>query len=634
TAGWGFDQPGISNGAVYADLDNDGDLDIITSNMDEYAGVYRNNSREQQPGHHYIRLQLHGAPGNTSGIGTKIWIYTGADKIYLEQQPVRGYQSSVDMTLLAGLSGSTTIDSLRVVWPDDKTQLLPSVKADQTLSLDIRQAGGRYNYAGPSAAAYFSPVNNTVNYIHRENPENDFNRQYLLPQLYSHNGPCMAKGDVNGDGLEDLFIGGAKGHPGALFLQAKDGHFQPAAAAVIQADSLHEATGAVFFDADGDHDLDLYVVSGGYEYEENDPLLEDRLYLNDGKGHFTKAVNALPAGRGNKSCVRAADIDGDGDTDLFIGGSVVPGRWPAACASHIYINDGKGHFSDQTAHWAPVLDSIGMVTDAVWADVNNDHTPDLIIVGQWMSPVVLLNQHGALERSHPELRGFTGWWNTVLAVDYDKDGDTDFVLGNFGMNSCLQPTLEQPLRLYAADIDGNGSVDPVMTCYMQGKSYPFPFMDDMNNQVPSLKKLFKDYSVYANATIKDIIPPGKLPEPLETHLFQSIYLENTGGRFRIKSLPIEAQAAPVYAMTAADVNHDGHTDLILFGNNSGTRIRLARQDANHGTVLLGDGKGDFNYLPPAAHGINIRGDVRSSLFINNTLLVGVNNQQVRGYMLR
>lgn len=634
TKAWGFDQPGISNGAVYADLDNDGDLDLVTNNMDEYAGVYRNNSRERLPGNHYIRMDLHGAHGNASGIGAKIYLYAGDKKIYLEQQPVRGFQSCVDVRLLAGLGASALIDSLRIVWPDDKTELLQQVKADQTLVLDIGHATGVYDYKRPSNNPFFISSDTGPAYTHQQSPANDFNRQYLLPQCYSHTGPCMAKADIDGDGLEDIFIGGTSGHAAGLFLQSKDGRFRAVATPALQEDAQHDDAGAAFFDADGDGDMDLYVASGGYAYEENDARLQDRLYLNDGRGRFTRA--ALPAAKGNKTCVRPCDIDGDGDMDLFVGGGVVPGKWPAACANHIYINDGRGHFTDETAKWNPSLSTLGIVTDAVWADVNDDHIKDLIVVGEWMAPTVFIDRRGKLEQAHAELAGLTGWWNTILAADFDGDGDTDFVLGNFGLNSCLQPHAGAPVELYATDIDGNGSVDPVMTSYAQGQSWPFAFMDDINSQCPSLKKSFLDYSVYAGATIKDIIPEAKLRgiKPLQAAGFKTIYLENTGSSFKVKELPREAQYAPVYAMAAADVNKDGHEDLLLFGNNAQTRIRLARQDANHGTVLLGDGKGNFRWLPPAAHGICVRGDTRSCLLTGNTLLLGVNGQAVKAYKLR
>jgi hypothetical protein len=547
---------------------------------------------------------------------------------------VRGFQSCVDINLLAGLGASTVIDSLRIVWPDDKTQLLPAIKADQTIELRMTDAREVYNYHPLSTAAYFTASAGGPLYEHRDNAENDFNRQYLLPQCYSYAGPCMAKADINGDGLEDLFVGGSRGHAAGLFLQSKDGRFHALPSRVLQADTLSNDAGAAFFDADSDGDMDLYIAGGGYASEEHTAALQDRLYLNDGSGHLTPTD--LPVNRNPKSCVRPCDIDGDGDMDVFVGGGIIPGKWPAAGSSYIYINDGKGHFTDQTGVWNPLFSTIGIVTDAAWADVNGDQVKDLIVVGEWMAPTVFINRHGKLEQAHAELAGLTGWWNTILAGDFDKDGDTDFMLGNFGLNSCLQPRAGEPVELYATDIDGNGSVDPVMTSYVQGRPVPFPFMDDLNNQCPSLKKSFIDYSVYAGATIKDIIPEARLRgiKPLTAAEFRTIYLENTGAGFRVKELPREAQYAPVYAMATADVNKDGKEDLLLFGNNSHTRIRLGRQDANHGTVLLGDGKGDFRYLPPAAHGICVRGDTRSCLFINNTLLLGVNNQQVKTYQLR
>ncbi len=635
---WGLAGAHFSNGAVYADLDNDGDLDLITNNIEGEAGVYRNNN-EMIGKNNFLRIALKGGKENSMGIGSKIYAYAKNQLFYLEQTPVRGYQSSVDLILHLGLGNLKTLDSLRVVWPNDQTQLLLDVKANQTLKLDLQDARQTYIYPDPAIKhKLFIGEKGFPGYTHRESINNDFNRQILLPRFYSHTGPCMAKSDVNGDGLEDIFIGGSRGNPGILFLQTPAHHFVPLVQPALLADAASKDVDAVFFDANGDHYPDLYIVSGGYdEFTENSPLLADRLYLNDGKGHFTKSVNSLPVNTGNKSCVRVCDIDGDGDMDLFIGGNSVPGKWPNSCGSAIYINNGKGKFTDETDKWNPRLKNIGMVTDAVWADVNQDGRKDLIVVGEWMPPTIFLNQKNSLQLAdeNKQLAGLTGWWNTILAGDFNRDGRIDFILGNYGLNSQLKASAARPVQLYVSDLDGNGLPDPIMTSYIGDSSYPFASMDDILKQVPALRKKFYDYTVYADATIRDIIPADKWSSvrTLQANLFETILLENTGQGFRVRPLPREVQYAPVYSIASMDINKDGFEDLILFGNNSYNRIRMGRDDANHGTVLINDGRGNFTYLPPAESGITVRGDVRSSLIIGQQLFVGVNNDSVRSYIL-
>jgi enediyne biosynthesis protein E4 len=631
---WGLQGPSFSNGAVYADLDNDGDLDLVTNNIDGEAGIYRNNN-EIIGKNNYLRVQLKGQKNNALGIGSKVYAYANHQVFYLEQLPVRGYQSSVDMTLHFGLGHLTHIDSLRVIWPDDHTQVLKDIKPNQTLRLDHGDATQVYVYPrDDNGKRLFNSEKEVLKYMHSEAAINDFDRQRLLPRFYSHNGPCMAKADVNGDGLEDLYIGGSKGKSGALFLQTRTHRFVMSRQPSILADSLSEDVDAVFFDANGDHFPDLYVVSGGYDiYSENSPLLADRLYLNDGKGHFTKSKNALPDNRGSKSCVRVCDIDGDGDLDLFIGGKVTPGKWPVSCKSSIYINNGKGKFTDETDRWSDSLKNIGMVTDAVWADINHDGRKDLIVVGEWMQPTIFINEknHFNYSEINKQLSGLTGWWNTIIAGDFDRDGDIDLVIGNEGFNSQLKPSVREPVRLYVSDIDGDGILDPVMTSFVKDTSYPFVSMDDINKQVPSLRKTFYDYRKYADATIEDVLPREKLLNSriLEADTFETLYLENTGSGFVVKHLPVEAQYSPVYSILSADVNGDGYPDLILFGNNTLNRIRLGRSDANHGVVLVNDGKANFTNLPPSLSGLSVRGDVRSSLFIGKQLFIGVNNDSVR-----
>ena len=634
---WGFEDTTLSNGAIYADLDNDGDLDIITNDVDRPAGVYKNNSNKLA-NNHYLRLRLQGSQKNKDGFGAKIYIYTNDTTQYYEQLSTRGYQSGICDAINIGLGNHADVDSIRIIWPTDETQRFVNIKSNQTITLKISEAEQKFIYhQQPKTQSLFTP-DSVINYTYKENIVNDFTRQILLPYFYSHNGPCMATADVNGDGLADVYIGGSAGNAGALFLQDKAHHFHQSKQPAIAADSLSEDVDATFFDANGDGKPDLYITSGGYDnFEENSPLLADRLYINNGNGNFVKKEDALPQNLGSKSCVRPYDIDGDGDTDLFVGGTVVAGKWPSFCKSSIYINDGTGKFTDETNKWNKAINRLGIVTDAVWADVTGDNKKDLIVVGEWMAPTIFENKATTLALSslNQSLADKKGWWNTIIADDWDKDGKTDLCIGNYGLNTQLKASQKEPVQLYATDIDDNGSVDPVLTSYMDGKPYPFVSMDDIIAQVPLLRKKFYDYSAFTTATIQDILSPGQLSleKPLEASVLGTVYLKNSGSSFVQKPLPVEAQYAPVYNMQSIDVNGDGYNDLILFGNNSYNRIRLSKQDANHGIVLLNDGKGNFTYVSQLKSGLNIRSDVRSSVVFNNELLVGCNGAPLQSYHL-
>jgi hypothetical protein len=622
---WGFDHNTFTNGAVYADLDNDGDLDLVTNNVEDFAGIYQNNS-ERLSKNNYIKIKLNGKKENPIGIGAKVYAFAGNDSYYLEQNPTRGYQSSVYGELHLGLGDHKTVDSLRIVWPDNSTQLIKSISANKTILLDSRNASGNFDYSKQNQP----PLQEThaIEFIHHENYENDFLKQFLLPHFYSHNGPSLAKGDVNGDHLEDLFIGGAKDQTSALFLNSSKENFTIQKAGLNTKGS--EVTDAVLFDADGDKDLDLYTVSGGYEFQIDDQLLQDHLFTNNGKGVFTEIV--LPTNRSNKTCVRVADIDHDSDIDLFIGGGVAPGNYPSASPSKIYVNDGHGKFSDQSQKYFKNI-TLNIINDAAWIDLNKDDQLDLVTVGEWEPIRAFINIGNSFTEETRKYFPFSsnGWWNTIKLEDMDKDGDADLIVGNFGLNSQLHATEAQPLQLFATDIDGNGSIDPVITHYIDGVSYPMVPRDDMIGQVPSLKKKFIDYGVYANATINDIIPNEKLDKivPMTVQTLQTVYLENQGDHFKAKQLPIEAQYAPVYAIHTTDINKDGNLDLILAGNNKYNRIYLGNCNANHGVLLLGDGKGNFKYAKQNESGLNLRGDVRDVTQIGNTIIFGINDSSVK-----
>jgi hypothetical protein len=628
---WGFNQNTFSHGAAYADLDNDGDLDLVTNNTEGEAGVYRNNA-EKMLRNNFVRIKLTGTAKNRNGLGATVRAYAGMDRFYLEQNPVRGYQSASDNVLVLGLGKHDRLDSLRITWSDFSSQLLTDVEVNKTIGVFAREATPYNNK--PTPASPLLEETQAIDFVDHEKEENDFTRQFLLPHFFSHHGPCLAKGDIDGDGLDDIFIGGGTGTEGAVFKQEKNGSFKKLAEPALTADAASDDMDAAFFDADGDHDLDLYVVSGGYALAENSPQLQDRLYLNDGRGLLTKAEGRLPEYLANKKCVRPADLDGDGDTDLFVGGGVIPGRYPLASPSRIYFNDGRGNF----ATVKPANAALGMVNDAVWMDLDGDGKKDLIVAGEWMPLKAYLTRGALFTEVSKQWFPFAsdGWWNCIAAADFDHDGDLDLVVGNYGTNSQLKADETHPLQLYYPDLDGNGSIDPIIMHYIGEESVPLVSRDDIIGQVPMLKKKFGDYTSYANAHIGDLMTPEQLSRApvLTASRLTTVYLENTGKSFALRKLPVEAQVSPVYTITCLDVNRDGHLDIVLAGNNQYNRIYLGRYDANHGVVLLGDGKGNFSGLSPSVSGLKVRGDVRGTVTIGNQVIFGVNNAPVKSYRVR
>ncbi len=612
---WGDESPSLSNGTVYADLDNDGDPDIVTSVINGYAGIYRNNS-EKITGNNFLKIKFRGTGLNKGGIGARVEIKYG-DKLQVQEfQPSRGYMSSMNHELIFGVGKVEKIDELRVIWPDLLEQTIMNISVNQTITLNNKEA----EPATGTNGTYPSPLlvtanNNILNYRHTENDYVDFRKQILLPHFLSTQGPRIAKADVNRDGLEDLYFCGAKGSAGALYLQNRNGSFNESEQQCFTDDKDCEDTDALFFDADGDSDPDLYVVSGGNEFSPSSPELRDRLYLNDGSGHFTKTVDRLPEMIVSGSCVKAADIDGDGDNDLFVGGRLVPEKYPMAPRSFILENNGKGFFSDVSRKYSSALTAPGMVTDAFWADINADMKPDLVIAGEWMKIRVFKNTGGKLEEitESAGLQDTEGWWNVLYPADIDRDGDTDFIAGNTGLNTRIKVSVTEPATIYYRDFDNNGSLDAIMCYYIQGISYPFYSKDDLQAQLPFIKKKYPDYKSYADQKLTDIFSPEELKgaTELKAVLFNSCcFINNGGGKFEIKPLPREAQYFPVYGITADDFNNDGNQDLLLAGNFTGTRVKFGEQDSGKGLLLEGNGNGEFTPLNDLQSGLFIEGEVR------------------------
>ena len=641
-AEWGLNQKSLSNGAVYADLDNDGDMDLVVNNTDAEAFIYRNNSNIHLK-NNYLKLTLKGEEKNTFGIGAKVTLQMGNQTLSQEMMPTRGFQSSVDYNLIFGLGDAKNIDKVKIIWPNGTTQVLEDVQSNQTITLLQKDAEANENIEKTPSKSYFNDISgdSIFQYVHKENEYIDFKREQLLPHKLSTQGPKLAKADINNDGLEDIFIGGAKGSVGKLMVQTKSGKFSSLSENTFVEDAQSEDIGTLFFDADGDGDQDLYVVSGGNDFEKDAIALQDRLYFNNGRGQFKKKEDALPTMLTSGSCVVSSDFDNDGDLDLFIGGRVIPGSYPTAPKSYILENDGKGNFTDITASINKSIEKIGMVTDAAWSDFNGDGRDDLIVIGEFMGIRAFENTTGKLIElpNTSGLKDSQGWWNTIKSGDFDNDGDLDYIVGNFGLNSQLKASATQPVQLYAQDFDGNGSIDPILCSYVQGENYPVFSRDDLIGQLSGLKGKYVNYSDYADQKITDVFSSEELAEAslLEAKTFATSYMENLGdNRFKLTPLPFPAQFAPVYAILIKDVDGDKNLDVLLAGNFFGTRVKYGRYDANKGVLLKGDGKGGFLSVNTVESGLNISGEARDIETItlpDNTEIVLIvrNNESIKVY---
>ena len=613
---WGFKDETVSNGSTYADLDNDGDLDLISNNLNEAAGIYQNNARQLLK-NNYLKIKLKGDGMNTFGIGAKVILKSKEGQQFQQMIPTRGFMSSVEPTLLFGIGKQTKIDTMIVIWENQKMQIVinPTINSTVTLKqqdakIDIKDFSF---FVQPKAL--FEDVSNQVNipFLHNENTYFDFNRELLIPFKVSIDGPKMAVGDVNGDGLEDFYVGGAKYQAGQLYLQKANGFgFSPQAS--FAADSLFEDVDALFFDADGDKDQDLYVVSGGNEFFDQMPEQFDRLYLNDGKGKFTRDMRALPPMFENKSVVRPCDYDQDGDIDLFVGGRVVAYHYGYEPKSYLLQNNGKGKFTDVTLTKAPELRLSGMLTEAIWADIDQDGDQDLTVVGDWMPIKMFANNRGKFTLLENGLADFSGFWSGLTAGDFDKDGDIDFVVGNLGTNTKLRKEANGQLRMLIKDIDQNSTEEQIIGYSRDGDWYPINSKDEMGKQIPSIiNKKYTKYNAFAGKTIEELFNDGELKGAKEklVNTFASMYVENKGkGKFEMRVLPSLAQVSKIMVLTCEDVDHDGNLDILIGGNFDGASMYQARYDAFFGLILRGDGKGHFTALVPTDTGFLHEGDVR------------------------
>lgn len=646
TEKWQMDQKVNSNGAAYADLDNDGDLELVINNLSDKASIYENLASKETD-NNYLKIKLKGSQHNPFGLGTKVYLLDDKGGIqYQEMYPSKGYLSSVDNILHFGLGKADEVQKVVIQWADGKQSTVENVDANQVLEVNYSEANGTAEPVNPVSAKYFAGAEQDLNidFKHTDVPFNDFKKESLIPHKQSQNGPFISTADVNGDGLEDFFIGGAAGQSGELFLQTAEGKFTKADGQPFETDKASEDMGSVFFDADGDGDMDLYVSSGSNEFPEGSPMLAHRLYTNDGKGTFTKSSGIIPSINTSGMAVTAGDYDGDGDMDLFVGGKVVPQKYPYSPRSYLLKNEG-GKFTDVTEAAAPGLVTPGMITDAEFTDMDKDGDLDLALVGEWM-PICLFENNSGEFKNVSEEKGVTnsnGWWYSITPADLDGDGDMDFVCGNIGDNNKFHPSAEKPLLVYSTDFDDNGTNDIVLAKFNnQKKCLPVRGRECSSGQMPFILDKFPTYQSFAEASLQNIYTDEKLNNALklEAKDFESCVLLNNNGKLEMAMLPVEAQLSPITGAIVMDVNKDGFMDIITAGNNHGAEVETMMYDAGRGTVMLGDGKGGFKAVNLLESGFFARGDVKDIKMIHigadkkPAILVANNNAPMQAFVMK
>ena len=639
---WGMTEPTFSNGAAYADLDNDGDLDLVVNNIDGEASLLESLANNNENQMNYLRIAFEGPDKNQEGFGTKVYVKAQGALQYQYFSPFRGYLSTVEPFLHFGLGQHNIIDSLEIIWPDGKYQLITKLNANQLINVTYKDAGKKPETNAPTVAALFKPADNEtgIDFLHKENPFIDFKVQPSIPHMNSRYGPGIAVGDVNGDGQEDFYIGGAATYAGGLFIQNTVGKFNRQLLTGI--DSVSEDTGVLFFDGDGDGDLDLYIVSGDTEQPSNSPIYQDRFFINDGTGNFRISQNALPAETSSGSCVVAADYDKDGDLDLFVGGRVTPGKYPMPSQSFLLRNDsqsGTPLFTNVTEEIIPGLNQSGMVSAALWSDYDNDGWIDLVLTGEFLPIRLHRNNKGQFEKPR-DIENSSGWWNSLSTGDFDLDGDMDYVAGNLGLNSHFKATAKEPLCIHAKDFNKDGRIDPIMSYYTQGVNYIGHPRDVLIDQINTMRGRFRTFTAYSDATFEQSFLPEELDDAyiVCVQTFESSYMENLGnGKFKMKALPLEEQLGPVYGMVAEDFDNDGNLDLLLSGNSYSPEVFSGRDDAMIGLLLKGDGKGNFIPLHNTQSGfvsdLDSKGMAKIILANGHSLiLVGNNSNKTKSFV--
>ena len=641
---WGLDTPSHSSGSAYGDLDNDGDLDLIVNNINMPPFVYKNKSTELLKENNYLKVKLIGEKNNINAVGAKVTIKSDEQIFYLEQSPIRGFQSTVDNIVHFGLGEISSIDSLIVDWYYGKRSVLTNISVNQTVVISESEAQKpEHKEEQNNNKSIFKNVSEIIDldYLHVENTYVDFDRDRLLYHMRSTEGPKLDIGDVNNDGLMDFYIGGAKNSAGKLFLNIGQNKYKSSNADLFEKDKQSEDSQVVFFDADNDGDLDLYVSSGGVEYSSSSYALFDRLYINDGFGEYARSSQLLPTSNPEStSVVIPNDFDKDGDIDLFVGIRLKPGSIGVPQNGYILENNGKGEYKDVTLELAPEMIELGMITDAKWADFDNDDDYDLIIVGEWMGIKLFENDNSNFTEISKDvgLKNTSGWWNRIVSSDIDNDGDIDFIVGNHGLNSRFKASVEAPISCYVNDFDNNGSIEQIVCNYNEGKSYPLVLRHDLIKQLPHLKKKYVYYTNYKGQAIEDIFTSEELKNSIvhEVTMLESILLINNGdASFKIKPLPKESQFAPIYAISASDFDKDGVIDLVLGGNLYNVKPEIGSYDASYGQFLKGTGNGDFTVYSMAESGLFLDGEIRDFKIFshkqNDLLLVSKNNSTVDFY---